>query len=717
MADIHQEGQKVEKQVNVGEDLFNARRDIHVTQMLRPSPSLPQTPRQIPPPPANFTGREKELADLERQIGQGAVGLFGLRGIGGIGKTALACAAAPRLENLFPDGQIYLDLMGVPQSGRKPLASSEVLGHIIRSFQPEAKLPEGENLLRPLYFNALHGKRVLLLMDNAGGPDQIEPLLPLSPGCAIIVTSRERFHLDGIHPVEMDVLAAEDARELLLKIVPRIGSATPALAKLCGYNPMALKLAASALAERPDIRVDNFLADFAVSNKRFGLIGGILTSSLELVDEIFRRLWNSLGVFPKYFDHEAAAAVWEIQTSTARDVLGELLNHSLIEWDGTKERYYLHDLARDYAAAKMPAAERAEAEGRHSAHYYRVLIATHSLYLKGGEKMIGGLRLFDREWENIQAGRDWAAARAGGDKTAARLCVDYSNAGVFCLTLRLHPRERMVWLESWLSAARKLGDRVHEGYALGNLGLAYFDLGNPRRAIEFYEQQLTIAREIGARHGEGVALGNLGIAYKNLGEPRRAIEFHEQALVIAREIGDRQGEANALGNLGNAYAHLGEPRRAIESYEQQLVIAREIGDRQGEGNALGNLGLAYAGLGDPRRAIEFYEQHLAIAREIGDRQGEANALGNLGLAYAALGEPRRAIEFYEQQLVIVREIGDRRGEGITLFNKALALDSLNRRAEAIPLAQAALAIFGQIEDPNAAKVRKQLQEWDALEKD
>ena len=131
---------------------------------------------------------------------------------------------------------------------------------------------------------------------------------------------------------------------------------------------------------------------------------------------------------------------------------------------------------------------------------------------------------------------------------------------------------------------------------------------------------LVIAREIGDRRGEGNALGNLGIAYADLGQAERAIGFYEQHLAIAREIGDRRGEGNALGNLGIAYAGLGQAERAIGFYEQQLAIAREIGDRRGEGNALGNLGLAYAALGQVERAIGLLEQALQIGQEIKDPQ-------------------------------------------------------------------------------------------------
>ena len=198
---------------------------------------------------------------------------------------------------------------------------------------------------------------------------------------------------------------------------------------------------------------------------------------------------------------------------------------------------------------------------------------------------------------------------------------------------------------------------IGKGDALGNLGIAYANLGETRRAIELYEQDLAIAREIGDRHGEASATGNLGLAYADLGETRRAIELYEQHLAIAREIGDRRGEANATGNLGLAYADLGETRRAIELYEQHLAIAREIGDRRGEASTTGNLGIAYADLGETRRAIELYEQHLAIAREIGDRRGEANACWNLGLALEKLGELGRAAAMMQVRVDYLREIG------------------------------------------------------------
>ena len=120
-----------------------------------------------------------------------------------------------------------------------------------------------------------------------------------------------------------------------------------------------------------------------------------------------------------------------------------------------------------------------------------------------------------------------------------------------------------------------------------------------------------------------MVLGNLGSAYWSLGQVKEAIGYYEQALGITREIGDRRGEGNSLGNLGNAYADLGQVEKAIGYYEQALGIDREIGDRRGEGAVLGNLGLAYADLGQAEKAIGYHEQpradHLKDRRPLPDR--------------------------------------------------------------------------------------------------
>jgi len=293
---------------------------------------------------------------------------------------------------------------------------------------------------------------------------------------------------------------------------------------------------------------------------------------------------------------------------------------------GVQGRYSLHDLVRLFASARLSDDERAAGQLHHAEHYKNALAAADDLYLQGNEFIAQGLALFDREWSNIQAGQEWAAANAQDDEEAAIICSDYPHFGIYMLSLRQHARDRIRWTEQALAAARRMRDRGDEGVHLGNLGLAYADLGDARKAIEFYEQALVIARDLGDKRTEGKWLGNLGIAYADLGKTRKAIEFCEQALVIVRDLGDKRNEGKWLGNLGLVYAALGDVDKAIEFYEQALVIARDIGDKRNEGVWLGNLGIAYADLGETRKAIEFHEQHRDIAREIGDRRGQSSVV-------------------------------------------------------------------------------------------
>jgi tetratricopeptide (TPR) repeat protein len=628
---------------------------------------------QVPSAPADFTDRTEDLATLKAALASSRIGA--VFGMGGVGKSALAFRLAAELAPLYPDAQLYLDLKGVdPQ----PLAASQAMAHVVRSFHPETRLPESEAEIAGLYRSVLHGKRALLLMDSARDKGQIEPLIPPT-GNALLVTSRFHFALPGMTVSDLDELPEADACDLLLRIAPRIDSAAAEIARLCGRLPLALRLAGSALGERPELSPADYGRRLREGTLRFDPVEASLNVSYELLSEEPRRLWRRLAVFPGTFDPPAAAAVWDLEADPAADALGELARSSLVERDDKDGRYRLHDLARSFADRRLQDAEREIARGRHAQHYLKVLQTADDLFEMRGS-VLSGLALFDTEWGSIQAGQAWAASLFPEDAEAARACSDYSGAGGYLLDLRQHPRDQVRWRELALAAARKLGDRRAEGVHLRNLGNSYADLGEHRRAIELFEQGLAIARETGDRRGEGRALGNLGIAYADLGEPRRAIELYEQDLAIARELGDRRGEGKTLGNLGNVHFDLGEYRRAIEVYEQALAITRETGDRRGEGQTLGNLGNAHLNLGNHRRAIELYEQDLAIAREIGDRRGEGAALGNLGIVYAALGKRDRAIELYEQDLALAREIGDRRGEVIASWNLG---DEIERQGDLV----------------------------------
>ncbi|MCC6190576.1 MAG: tetratricopeptide repeat protein [Anaerolineales bacterium] len=664
-------------------------------------PSPAQALHQIPDPPADFVGRETELNELIAAVGSGGALISGLQGMGGVGKTVLAYRVAKALREEYPDAQLVVELRGLSEQGQTPLTPAEAMAQVVRAWRPGEKLPETEGELHGLYQDALRGKRALLLLDNARDADQVAPLLPPAP-CAVIITSRQRFTLPGMKRTDLEKLSGGEARTLLQTIVRGLPDAVAdEIARLCAWLPLALRLAGSALAVRPDLTPAGYAARLAEAQKRLELIEASACLSYDLLTAEQQARWRALAMFPESFEVGAVATVWQVDVEVARDALGELLLLSLVEWDATTPRYRLHDLLRVFVDDRLVGEERERAGLRHAEYYQVVATLATDMFRQGNEKGDVGRYVFDQEWDNIKAGQAWAQSRAQADRSAARLTAAYALGTSNLLDLRLPAQERVEWLMAAVEGARRLADRDMEGAALGNLGLAYAALGQTRRAIDLHEQALQIHREIGNRVGEGINQGNLGIAYAALGEPRRAIEFLEHELEVEREFGDRQGEARALGNLGSAYATLGEIKRATEFYEQQLIIVREIGNWHEAEAVLTNLGSAYLYLGSSQRALDFFRQALDICRKIDDRQGEAMLLANMGTAHLDLGMAQQAIEYNQDANAIATEIGDIRVQGSALGNLANAYLRIGEYARAIEYYQQRLEISRVIEDRQA----------------
>ena len=569
-----------------------------------------------------------------------------LSGPGGMGKTAIAaevvrrlCAADPAAPPAdYPDGILFHTFYGQADP-------ETAFAHFVKSFDPAAT-----DLSKDAASTALGGKRALVVLDGAEDAADLRAVTDvLPPTCAALVTTRTPggLRLEKFSPAEAIALLQTLAAR------PELAEGPDICAKL-DYFPLAVELAGKYMAQgESPAGYLNWLNDTPLDALHHGAhrrdsVPVLVEKSLVAAGETARGALAVAGLLTlNPFTREAIAAA----LPDPRRALDVLVRYGLLR---RADGFYAvsHALIYQYARRRLtPPAEALPA----LADFYTNFTETER------EKGLAGYRVLDAHRAHILQLID--ACAAAGDWQHANALVwaveDY-------LDRQGYTTDRVRVLETGVTAAQKLGDRQNEGAHLGNLGIAYAQLGQVERAIEYHQQALSIAREIGDRRGEGNQLCNLGLAYRALGQVERAIEFYEQALAIAREIGNRRSEGTALGNLGMAYAALGQVERAIGFYEQALAIAREIGDRRGEGTWLGNLGLVYADLGQVKRAIEYHEQALAIARDIGDRRGEGARLGNLGLAYSALGQVERAIEFFEQALDIQQEIGDRRGEGALL---------------------------------------------------
>ncbi|MGA3285553.1 MAG: tetratricopeptide repeat protein [Verrucomicrobiota bacterium] len=719
-----------------------SRRELKV-----PSKSKNFSPtHQLPSPPANFIGRNEELAELEKELASAhavdaniSVKHIALQGMGGVGKTALATVLAHKLKKHYPDAQLCLNLHGANLEHHAPLKPSEAMQSIIHAFRPEAKLPEELDKLTPIYNGVLNDAgRVMLFLDDAADAEQIRSLLPPA-NCLLLTTSRIHFSLPGLAWRNIHCLHPEESQKLLLKLAPRIKGYEEETAELCGHLPLALEVFAGTVNDKKLHPVHDLLERLRKQPDRLTKADAAFQTSYDLLGDDLHRCLRLLAVFPASFNLAAATAVWKKKENSAREVMQTLLNASFVEWDMGQDRFHLHDLLRQFCNGKLDKAERTAAELRYTAHYLYVGVAAEQLYLQGGENVIRGLELFDRERTHIEAAFEYLVGKEGhsvhgvldASKTALQLLAEdcppyqHSEMDVTALlasmldimgntgNLRFHPRQRISWLESQLLTSRLIKNHKDECRALGYLGVAYFDLGHTRKAIEFYNQALTISRDINYQRGKSGALGNLGIAYQILGETDKAIKFYEEVQAIARETGNRENEGAMLINLGEIFRDKGDCHRADELFNEALSISCEIGSKRLEATALVHLGIVYSLLDDIHKAVKFYEQSLIIFREIRDRPKEGIVLTKLGDAYALFDDYHRAIQFYQQALLLHREVGDLRGEGRVLCCYALALNALGDRTEAIAVAEKSLDILEATEDSNVNVVRENLAKWRA----
>jgi tetratricopeptide (TPR) repeat protein len=286
------------------------------------------------------------------------------------------------------------------------------------------------------------------------------------------------------------------------------------------------------------------------------------------------------------------------------------------------------------------------------------------MFEAGGEKMLEGVKLFDRERANIDAGWDWTATY--GDDTLRLNYAMSTTEGTFA-DMRYHARRDLLpRAEAMLAAARRLRRRKDEAVALHTLGNRYRDLGDLPKAREYFSQALKVAVEVRDIGQQAVVQGNLSHVYRWSGQVTQAVESSKQFLAFARKHRQRHFEGSALTNLGLAYLELGEVQQALEQFEKALQIARSLRNYNQEGASLGNQGYAHALAGNTEQAISLCEESLRIQQQLGYRRHEGYALHFLGVAYQVGGAMEQAGQTQTQALTIAREQEDRWLESHTL---------------------------------------------------
>jgi DNA-binding SARP family transcriptional activator len=670
---------------------------------LAPRPAMVPAPRQLPAAPRHFAGRARQLAELSDLLGEIAqpgctVVISAIDGMAGVGKTALAVHWAHLIAEHFPDGQLYANLRGFgptdSPTGFGPTDSPTDPGTVLRGFLdalavPLGRIPGRLDAQAALYRSVLAGRRILVVLDNASDAEQVRPLLPGSPGCLVIVTSRRQLlslaAAEGAKRLVLDVLSRDEAAELLAR---RLGAdrvaaerhAAAELIDLCGGLPLALRIVAARAAQVPPVPLGELARQLGPPGGRLnGLSTGdpatdvraVLSWSGTSLTAPAARMLRLLALHQgPDLSARAAASLAGVGLDQAKAALAELsLAHLLTE--SAPGRFTFHDLlrtyAREWAEQTEPKAEREAAIRRLDCWYVLGAEAARNLLSPSGRgaglpplppgcqppefsDYADALAWCDTEYSNLLT-LTGATARAGRHDIAATLpatCWDY-------LKLRKPPADWVIFAGLGVQAARQIGDAARESSMLNRLGTAYHHLGWPADAAASRLEALRIRQEIGDKEGQGATLNNLGDGYLSTAKYAEAIACFTQALDIAREVNDQLGETIAMDNLGETYQRLGEPLRALTCHSQSLVVARQARDRPGEGNALTNLGRTKLMLGNLDPARECFQQALAVRRQSGDRHGEAETLRELGNLHRDAGDPQAARQHWLEALAIYEE--------------------------------------------------------------
>ena len=332
----------------------------------RPSDHDRAVPRMLPPRVAGFTGRLRELAWLDGLLADhqpGQVVIYAIEGMGGVGKTALAVHWAQTVADRFPDGQLYVNLRG--HDSGEPVSAMDALRALMGGLGVDAAdLPLDVDGRARLYRRLLGGRRMLVLLDNAGAAEEVRPLVPPPPSRAV-VTSRDDLSdlvtVDG--RLTLDVLGRDEATALLRRLVGQRADREPdalhALAHQCGDLPLALRVAAEHALRRPDARLTRLVAElaeergldaFEVAGDDQSSVRAVLSWSLPRLPETARRAFHFLGLAPvRDFEMYGVAALSVVSLPEATRLTEILARAHLVQPLG-RGRYSMHDLLRAYAA-------------------------------------------------------------------------------------------------------------------------------------------------------------------------------------------------------------------------------------------------------------------------------------------------------------------------------------------------------------------------------
>ncbi|MFC5751225.1 AfsR/SARP family transcriptional regulator [Actinomadura rugatobispora] len=654
---------------------------------------------QLPSPPGDFTGRVRELAEVERLLAPGgfAAPVVTVCGTAGVGKTALAVRAAHRSRERFPDGQLYASL-----GDRDP---AEVAGDFLRALgvPPEA-VPDGPQARAAALRARLTDRRVLLVLDDASGAGQVEALLPGTAGCAVLVTSRSPLaELPGNRAVRLAPFTPEEAAGLLRRMVGdgRVAAEPEAarrVAEACGHLPLALRIAGARLAAHPSVALAALDRRLREDGRRLDelSVGGLevragLRVGYRALDAAAAGAFRRLGLVAR-----ADVTAWLLSLLSGGDrerPLEDLVNAGLLQPSGVdasgEPRYRFHDLTADFAAELAGPPDR-PANRAALVRLTAALTALAALAQHARARSSNDLPAEDVAGAGpsaIDADLLPAAFRGGAgepiDWLAAHRSLIEQAVGRACAAGLYEPAARLVDLVVPLlhrqvdaAALRRLRRIVRDAARDAEdepimwreeYGLAVLTLyaAPPAEAAEAARACASAFERLGMHREQSYALSML--TFLQVQAPDEVTAWEEsftlagRAVGLAREAGDQRAQVVALSAKADALVSSERYDEALAAAQEALGLARTLGEPHFQATALSRITRCTLELGDADGAAEACQEAMRLLDGLQDRRSAAWLLRESALIALARGRHDEAAALAERAASHFLDLGDRHG--------------------------------------------------------
>ncbi|MEU2241547.1 transcriptional regulator [Streptomyces sp. NPDC018338] len=627
-----------------------------------PRPALPveasvavAAPEQLPRAPRGFTGRGAELAALDRAVAGVVAPLCLVTGPAGVGKSAFAVHWAYERRAGFPDGRLFADLRGFSDTPA-PETAAVLREFLLALGVPALRIPEAADARGALFRSLTAGRRLLVVLDNARSSEQVRPLLPGGDLCVTVVTSRDRLSgliaSDAARPVPLGQLPPADSAALLATVLGEARvAAEPAaaerLAGLCDGLPLALRVTAARLAERPQWTLGAMVGELADEQIRLTLldvedvgVSAALRLTVQQLPESAARMFRALGLHTgSDLDRFAAGALAGTSPAQASVDLDRLAAAHLLA-EAVPGRWSPHDLVRLYARLLAPEAD-PEGLPRLLDHYLYTGLAADAAAEPGSQpcySLPADARrpAATREFEDRTAALDWYAA----ERPALEGAVAAAAA------LGLHDRAWRLALVQWPLMLMRIGDGwtplLEAGLASaeleGNfdaqsrtralLGWVLHEEGRDAEALVHLEKAPILAARAGDAVSEAIAYVNYAAVLDSTGEPERAGLLMVHAVSLADRTGHPSTQVLTL-------QHLATHCLKAEQYDEALAHTVRAGELVAPDAVVVRAqlqivrGEALAGIGRLEEATEQLKRAIVAADAAGFTEGSARAAERL----------------------------------------------------------------------------------------